>query len=54
MKCFIVAILTLCLLPVSGFCYGPRGHALVGAIADLRLTTNKEALRPELRNFSMA
>jgi hypothetical protein len=43
MKRLIVATLTACLLPIGGFCYGQRGHALVGAIADLRLTTNKQA-----------
>src|SRR5436309_8399292 len=36
-------LLVLCLLPVSGFSYGPRGHALVGAIADLRLSLDKSA-----------
>ena len=43
MKRIIVAILTLCMLPISGLCYGQRGHELVGAIADLRLTANKKA-----------
>jgi hypothetical protein len=42
-KSIVVAILVVCLLPMSGLCYGPRGHMLVGAIADLRLTTNKQA-----------
>jgi hypothetical protein len=43
MKRVSAAILMFCLLSINGFGYGQRGHALVGAIADLRLTTNKVA-----------
>jgi S1/P1 Nuclease len=34
-------VLTVCLLSVNGFAYGPRGHQLVGAIADRRLKENQ-------------
>jgi len=40
MKKFAVVALTICLLSVSGYSYGPRGHHLVGAIADRRLAKN--------------
>src|SRR4051794_1282971 len=43
MKNFLIALLILSVLPISGFSYGQRGHMLVGAVADLRLTTNKQA-----------
>jgi S1/P1 Nuclease len=41
MNRIVVAILTLCLLTVNGYAYGPRGHQLVGAIADQRLARNQ-------------
>lgn len=34
-------LLTICLISVNAFAYGPRGHQLVGAIADKRLAKNK-------------
>jgi hypothetical protein len=37
MKRTIVLLLTVSLLSVNGYAYGPRGHQLVGAIADRRL-----------------
>src|SRR6185369_1649207 len=40
MKRMVVALLIVCLLSVNGFAYGPRGHQLVGAIADRRLAHN--------------
>jgi len=43
MKILSIAFLVLCLLSSYGYRYGARGHLLVGAIADLRLTTNKQA-----------
>ncbi len=43
MKKIVVVLWSICLLPLSALCYGPRGHSLVGAIADLRLNTNKKA-----------
>jgi hypothetical protein len=42
MNRFTAALLFL-LLPCSTFAYGPRGHRLVGAIADLRLATDQKA-----------
>lgn len=41
MKKLIVVLLAVCLFPFSGYSYGPRGHHLVGAIADARLAKNK-------------
>ncbi len=40
MKRIVVGLLIVCLLSVNGFAYGPRGHQLVGAIADKRLAHN--------------
>src|SRR5947199_393023 len=37
MNRLLVVLLILCLLSVNGYAYGPRGHQLVGAIADRRL-----------------
>ncbi|HTH50733.1 MAG TPA: hypothetical protein VL501_02295, partial [Pyrinomonadaceae bacterium] len=34
-------VLLLLLLPIGAFGYGARGHAMVGAIADLRLSIDK-------------
>jgi len=39
----LVLALVLFLLPTSSFGYGPRGHSLVGAVADLRLSLDKTA-----------
>jgi S1/P1 Nuclease len=50
MKRITVAILTVCLLSVNGFAYGPRGHKLVGAIADQRLAKNK-AIAKKVKNL---
>jgi hypothetical protein len=41
MKKFIAIPLTVCVLAVSVYSYGPRGHQLVGAIADKRLAKNQ-------------
>ena len=41
MKRITVLVLTVCLLSINGFAYGPRGHQLVGAIADRRLAKNQ-------------
>lgn len=40
MKRFLVALLIVCLSAGSAYSYGPRGHSLVGAIADRRLAKN--------------
>lgn len=41
MKKIIAVLLTMCLFAASGYAYGPRGHKLVGAVADRRLAKNK-------------
>jgi hypothetical protein len=41
MKKMVVGLLIVCLLSVNGYAYGPRGHQLVGAIADKRLAQNQ-------------
>ena len=41
MKKVTVLLLTTCLLAGNAYSYGPRGHTLVGAIADKRLAKNK-------------
>lgn len=41
MKKMVVGLLIVCLLSVNGYGYGPRGHQLVGAIADQRLAKNQ-------------
>lgn len=44
MKKPTVLLLTVCLLAGHAYAYGPRGHSLVGAVADRRLkATNKAA-----------
>jgi hypothetical protein len=45
MKRILVAFLIVSLLSVNGYAYGPRGHQLVGAIADKRLAQNRAAAR---------
>ena len=41
MKRTFSLLLTVCLVSINSFAYGPRGHHLVGAIADRRLAKNK-------------
>lgn len=43
MKKIVVILWSICLLQLSVFCYGPKGHSLVGAIADIKLRENKKA-----------
>jgi S1/P1 nuclease len=45
MKRSVVGLLILCMLSVNGYAYGPRGHQLVGAIADKRLAQNRAVAR---------
>ena len=45
MNKMVVGLLIICLLSVNSFGYGPRGHQLVGAIADKRLAHNQAALK---------
>lgn len=50
MKKLTVALLILCLFSVNGYAYGPRGHQLVGAIADRRVARNR-ALANKIRQL---
>lgn len=43
MKKIAVVLCSIALFPLSVFCYGPKGHALVGAIADIKLQENQKA-----------
>lgn len=45
MNKMVVGLLIVCLLSVNSYGYGPRGHQLVGAIADKRLAQNQTALK---------
>lgn len=45
MNRIIVGLLIVCLLSVNAYAYGPRGHQLVGAIADKRLAQNQAAAK---------
>jgi hypothetical protein len=45
MNRMVVGLLLICLLSVNGYGYGPRGHQLVGAIADQRLAKNQTAAK---------
>jgi hypothetical protein len=45
MKKILPLLLTISLLSVNAFAYGPRGHQLVGAIADKRLARNRAVAR---------
>ena len=46
----LVVLLIVCLLSINGYSYGPRGHQLVGAIADRRLKKN-QAVANKVRNL---
>jgi hypothetical protein len=50
MRKLVPLLLTLCLLSSSALAYGPRGHKLVGAIADKRLAEH-EAVAKKVRNL---
>lgn len=45
MKKLLPLLLMISILPVNAFAYGPRGHQLVGAIADKRLARNRRVQR---------
>ena len=45
MKRIISLLLTISLFSINALAYGPRGHQLVGAIADKRLAKNKPVAR---------
>jgi hypothetical protein len=50
MKKLLIASLILCLFSVNTHAYGPRGHQLVGAIADRRVAKNR-ALANKIRQL---
>jgi hypothetical protein len=50
MKKLIVVLLIICLFSVNSYAYGPRGHQLVGAIADRRVARNR-ALANKIRQL---
>jgi S1/P1 nuclease len=50
MRKLIPLLLTISLFSVNAFAYGPRGHQLVGAIADKRLARNRAVAR-KVRNL---
>ena len=50
MNRLLVVLLIVCLLSVNGYAYGPRGHQLVGAIADRRLKKNR-AIANKIRDL---
>lgn len=45
MKKLLIPLLAICLFSINTFAYGPRGHQLVGAIADRRLARNRAVAR---------
>jgi len=45
MNRLVGGLLIVCLLSMNGYAYGPRGHQLVGAIADKRLAHNQAVLK---------
>ncbi len=56
MKRIVAALLLVSLFSINSFAYGPRGHGLVGAIADKRLAKNQavaEKVRKLLDGMSL-
>jgi hypothetical protein len=51
MKKLLIPLLAICLFSVNSFAYGPRGHQLVGAIADRRLARNNRAVARKVRQL---
>ena len=51
MKKFLAILLFVTLLTGNVYCYGPRGHALVGAIADKRLTKTNQTIKNKVRDL---
>lgn len=50
MRKLVPLLLSLCLFSANALAYGPRGHKLVGSIADKRLARNK-AVTKKVRNL---
>ncbi len=51
MKKFLTILLFVGLFAGSVYCYGPRGHGLVGAIADKRLAKQNKAVKKKVSNL---
>ena len=51
MKKFLTILLFVGLFTGSVYCYGPRGHSLVGAIADKRLAKTNKAVKNKIRDL---
>jgi len=51
MKKFLTIVLFTVVFAGSVYCYGPRGHRLVGAIADKRLATQNTAVKNKVRDL---
>ena len=51
MKKFLTVLLFVGLFTGSVYCYGPRGHSLVGAIADKRLTKTNKTVKNKVRDL---
>ena len=47
----VAALLLVSLLSINGFAYGPRGHRLVGAIAERRLQKDNQAVAQKVREL---
>ena len=50
MKRLVVGLVIVCLVSINGYGYGPRGHQLVGAIADKRLSQD-QAMAKKVRKL---
>ena len=51
MKKFLTILLFVSLFTGNVYCYGPRGHSLVGAIADRRLTKTNKTVKNKVRDL---
>jgi len=51
MNRIVVTLLLVSLLSVNGYAYGPRGHRLVGAIAERRLKKDNQAVAQKVREL---
>lgn len=51
MKKFLTTLLLVSLFSGSVYGYGPRGHGLVGSIADKRLAKNNPAVKKKVKDF---
>jgi hypothetical protein len=51
MKKSLTTLLFVCMFAASAYSYGPRGHGLVGAIADKRLAKHNPAVNKKVRQL---